>query len=82
MTPRLPQLSSREIIRLLERHGFSLERQSGSHAVYRHPDGRWTTVPIHGKRSIGARAASVPSPTLMIRLKYSFAGYVKTIAIN
>ena len=53
MTPRLPQLSAHEIIRLLQRHGFSLERQSGSHAVYRHPNGRWTTVPIHGKRDIG-----------------------------
>lgn len=53
MTPRLPQLSAREIIRLLERHGFTLERQSGSHAIYRHPDGRRTTVPIHGKRDIG-----------------------------
>jgi predicted RNA binding protein YcfA (HicA-like mRNA interferase family) len=53
MTPRLPQLPARDVIRILERHGFSLERQSGSHAVYRHPDGRWTTVPIHGKRDIG-----------------------------
>lgn len=24
-----------------------LIRQSGSHAVYRHPDRRWATVPIH-----------------------------------
>jgi predicted RNA binding protein YcfA (HicA-like mRNA interferase family) len=46
MTPRPPQLSSREVIRLLESRGFSLERQSGSHAVYRHPDGRWTTVAL------------------------------------
>ena len=53
MTPRLPQLSARDLIRLLQRHGFALERQSGSHAVYRHADGRWTTVPIHGKRDIG-----------------------------
>jgi predicted RNA binding protein YcfA (HicA-like mRNA interferase family) len=53
MTPRFPQVSSREVIRLLERHGFTLDRQSGSHAVYRHRDGRWTTVPIHGKRDIG-----------------------------
>lgn len=53
MTPRLPQLSTRQLIRRLEHHGFTLERQSGSHAVYRHPDGRWTTVPIHGKRDIG-----------------------------
>jgi predicted RNA binding protein YcfA (HicA-like mRNA interferase family) len=24
-----------------------LIRQSGSHATYRHPDGRWTIVSIH-----------------------------------
>lgn len=36
-----------EVTRVLERLGFHLVRQSGSHAVYRHPDGRWTTVPIH-----------------------------------
>ena len=53
MTPRLPQLSAREVIRPLKRNGFLLERQSGSHAVYRHPDGRRTTVPIHGKRDLG-----------------------------
>lgn len=53
MTPRLPQLSAREVIQILERRGFSLERQSGSHAVYRHSDGRRTTVPVHGKRDLG-----------------------------
>lgn len=53
MTPRLPQLSAHDLIRLLQRHGFAFERQSGSHAVYRHHDGRRTTVPIHGKRDIG-----------------------------
>jgi predicted RNA binding protein YcfA (HicA-like mRNA interferase family) len=53
MTPRLPQLSARDLIRLLQRHGFAFERQSGSHAVYQHHDGRRTTVPIHGKRDIG-----------------------------
>jgi predicted RNA binding protein YcfA (HicA-like mRNA interferase family) len=53
MTPRLPQLSARDLVRLLQRHGFAFERQSGSHAVYRHQDGRRTTVPIHGKRDIG-----------------------------
>ncbi|MFH1730688.1 MAG: type II toxin-antitoxin system HicA family toxin [Planctomycetota bacterium] len=53
MSPRLLALSAREIIHILEDHGFGLVRQSGSHAVFRHPDGRWTTVPIHGKRTIG-----------------------------
>jgi predicted RNA binding protein YcfA (HicA-like mRNA interferase family) len=36
-----------EVIRVLERLGFVRIRQSGSHAVFRHPDGRWTTVPVH-----------------------------------
>jgi predicted RNA binding protein YcfA (HicA-like mRNA interferase family) len=35
------------------RRGFALDRQSGSHAVFIHPDGRRTTVPIHGKRDLG-----------------------------
>jgi len=37
----------REVQRVLERLGFRLVRQKGSHAVYRHPDGRYTTVPVH-----------------------------------
>ena len=53
MSERLPAFSGREIIRVLERHGFMLVRQSGSHAIYYHTDGRRTTVPIHGKRSLG-----------------------------
>jgi predicted RNA binding protein YcfA (HicA-like mRNA interferase family) len=38
---------------VLTRRGFILDRQSGSHAVFIHPDGRRTTVPIHGKRDLG-----------------------------
>ena len=53
MSRRLPSKTAREVIHALERKGFIFERQSGSHAVYRHPDGRWTTVPIHGKRDLG-----------------------------
>jgi predicted RNA binding protein YcfA (HicA-like mRNA interferase family) len=33
----------------LERNGFMLIRQRGSHAHYRHPDGRWTTLPMHNR---------------------------------
>ena len=39
-------------MRVLEKKGFRLIRQSGSHAVYRHPDGRWTTVPIHPGKDV------------------------------
>ncbi len=53
MTPRLPSVSSRRIIAILEQHGFVRVRQSGSHAVFRHPNGRRTTVPIHPGRDLG-----------------------------
>ena len=53
MTPKLPSFNARQVISILKGHGFALDRQSGSHAVFIHPDGRRTTVPIHGKRDLG-----------------------------
>lgn len=49
----LPILSSREIIKILERIGFYNTRKSkGSHFRYVHPDGRKTTIPVHKGRTI------------------------------
>ena len=53
MSPKLPALTARELIAILKEKGFELDRQSGSHAIYIHHDGRRTTVPIHGKRDLG-----------------------------
>ena len=53
MSPRLPAFSARELVHILESHGFKQVRQSGSHAIGRHPDGRGTTVPIHGNFDVG-----------------------------
>jgi predicted RNA binding protein YcfA (HicA-like mRNA interferase family) len=53
----LPVLKSREVIRILEHLDFVEVRQKGSHKRFRHPDGRSTTVPVHGGRDI--------SPTLL-----------------
>jgi len=39
----------KEIVRILEKHGFILAGQVGSHAQYRHPDGRKTSVAMHAK---------------------------------
>lgn len=41
-----------EVIRILEKLGFKKVRQSGSHAVFYHSDGRWTTVPIHKGKDV------------------------------
>ena len=48
----VPVLKPREVERILERLGFTLVRQRGSHKQYRHPDGRATTIPFHGSRDI------------------------------
>ncbi|MCL2084833.1 MAG: type II toxin-antitoxin system HicA family toxin [Oscillospiraceae bacterium] len=32
--------------------GFSKIRQKGSHAFYRHADGRTTTIPFHGSKDL------------------------------
>jgi predicted RNA binding protein YcfA (HicA-like mRNA interferase family) len=50
---KLPVVDSTRIVRILNRKGFMLSRQSGSHAIYRHLDGRRTTVPIHPGRDLG-----------------------------
>jgi predicted RNA binding protein YcfA (HicA-like mRNA interferase family) len=43
-------MTAREIVRVLEHHGFEPVRQSGSHLILRHADGRRVTVPIHRAR--------------------------------
>ncbi len=44
---RLRNLTAREIISALIRDGFTLDRQSGSHQHYLHPDRRRVTVSFH-----------------------------------
>ena len=48
----LPVLKPRQVVALLEAHGFAEVRQRGSHRQFRHPDGRTTTVPFHTGRDI------------------------------
>jgi predicted RNA binding protein YcfA (HicA-like mRNA interferase family) len=40
---RLPRLKGKELIRILEKLGFKVERSRGSHFLLHHPDGRATT---------------------------------------
>ena len=50
--PPLPSVSGIRVVRALERHDFKVTRVSGSHHIMRHPDGRGTTVPVHGNRDV------------------------------
>lgn len=50
--PKLPKVTAGEVIRVLERVGFFLARQSGSHKIYKNKEGRRITVPYHGRRTL------------------------------
>jgi predicted RNA binding protein YcfA (HicA-like mRNA interferase family) len=42
-----------ELTRAAKKLGFVKVRQKGSHARWKHQDGRATTIPIHGNTDIG-----------------------------
>ena len=50
---RLPRLKGRELVRALERAGFTVDRTRGSHLFLKHADGRAIAVPIHSSETIG-----------------------------
>jgi len=46
--PRLPALTPEELVRVLLRRGFVLDRSKGSHRIYLHPETkRRAVVPFH-----------------------------------
>jgi predicted RNA binding protein YcfA (HicA-like mRNA interferase family) len=50
--PKYPVLKPDEVIKALKKLGFQEIRQKGSHKQFKHPDGRFTTVPYHKGRDI------------------------------
>ena len=47
---KLPRLTARQIISVLQKTGFSLARQSGSHMIYKNTAGKRVTVPFHAAK--------------------------------
>lgn len=47
---KLPRVTAAEVIRVLERAGFTLSRQSGSHKIFMNKEGKRVTVPYHAGR--------------------------------
>jgi predicted RNA binding protein YcfA (HicA-like mRNA interferase family) len=56
---RLPEIDGRRLARALQRAGFTFERQSGSHALFKHGDGRLVTVPMHDRDEKTGTLASI-----------------------
>lgn len=44
---KLPQITAKELIKILTSLGFDVIRQSGSHVFLKHKDGRTTVIPNH-----------------------------------
>ncbi|MHA1688231.1 MAG: type II toxin-antitoxin system HicA family toxin [Promethearchaeota archaeon] len=62
MTPKLPALKPKKIIKILKEKGFQLDRIKGSHHIYYHPTSKKRViVPVHKKE--------LPKGTLMEILK-------------
>ncbi len=59
MSPTLSDLPVRKVTRALESLGFQHTRTKGSHAVYRHTDGRTVIVPMHGTVKRGTLASII-----------------------
>lgn len=53
MNGKLPLLTARELIKVLNKFDFQVIRQRGSHVYLKHQDGRCTVVPLHSGKEIG-----------------------------
>ena len=50
---RIVPLSTKKVIKALEKLGFEQIRQRGSHLFLRHPYERSTIIPVHSTENIG-----------------------------
>ena len=60
---KLPSIKPKKVLKTLLKHGFEVQRQTGSHVRLIHPDGRATTVAMHNR--------DLPRGTLKAILKQS-----------
>lgn len=53
--PKLPVIKGVELIRVIQRLGFFQHHQVGSHAQFKHLDGRRITIPVHKGKDINKK---------------------------
>lgn len=49
---KLPVTSGKELVRILGKCGFVVARQTGSHVLLEHSDGRIAVVPVHANEDL------------------------------
>ncbi len=50
--PKLPSIKGKQLLKILQRIGYSLDHIQGSHHILRHSNGKKTTIPIHSNKEI------------------------------
>ena len=50
--PKFPVFSGKNLLKFVQFLGFEITRINGSHYRLKHPDGRVTTIPLHGNEDI------------------------------
>jgi predicted RNA binding protein YcfA (HicA-like mRNA interferase family) len=50
---KLPRISGKKLIAVLEKTGFEVIRTKGSHHFLKHKDGRVTVIPVHSNEDLG-----------------------------
>jgi predicted RNA binding protein YcfA (HicA-like mRNA interferase family) len=57
MTPKFPVCTASDLVRVVNKLGFQLDRQKGSHAIYLRPeDHARVVIPMHKGRDIKRKA--------------------------
>ncbi len=50
---KIPNLTGEEIISALQKIGFFIVRQKGSHVRMKHEDNRVVSIPVHANKTVG-----------------------------
>ena len=49
----MPRLTGKELAKVATKLGFVFDHQTGSHMIFKHPNGRKITIPHHSGEEIG-----------------------------
>lgn len=65
---KLPRLTAKQAMRIVEKYGFKLVRQSGSHKIYRKENKR-ITIPFHSGKTLHPKIVKNIIETLEIDIE-------------
>lgn len=75
---KLKLIKAKEMEKILFYLGFEKSRQKGSHAFYKHHDGRRTTIPHHGNRILARPLIRIILKEIEVSVD-DYNNYLKTI---